>query len=188
MTDYETITRAKMYVDKLANGINPLDGTAIAENDVVNNIRISRCLFYVSDILRQVLENGGITSPTKAKKSEFKITAEDIENFEFSDKPIPVSEIAKRVNTVANTQNSKTFSHRMVTNWLVAIGMLDEVETPEGKKTKRPTPEGNKLGIFLEERIGSTGPYHVVIYNRQAQQFIVDNIFTILEYHKREHK
>lgn len=73
----------------------------------------------------------------------------------------------------------------MVTNWLVGIGMLDEVENLEGKKTKRPTPDGNELGISLEERMGSTGPYHVVIYNKSAQQFIVDNIFTILEYHKR---
>ena len=184
MTEYETIARAKMYIDKLANGINPLDDTSVAENDVVNNVRISRCLFFVSDVLRKVLENGGSVSSPRVKKSEFTITAEEIENFEFSDKPIPVSEIAKRVNASTNTQTSKKFGHRMITNWLVSIGMLDEIETPEGKKIKRPTQEGNNLGISLEERIGSTGPYYVVIYNKSAQQFIVDNIFTIIEYHK----
>ena len=31
MTELETIARAKMYIDKLANGINPLDDTAVAE-------------------------------------------------------------------------------------------------------------------------------------------------------------
>ena len=30
------------------------------EDDVINNVRISRCLFYVSDVLRQVIENGGV--------------------------------------------------------------------------------------------------------------------------------
>ena len=54
MTELETIARAKMYIDKLANGINPLDDTAVAENDVVNNVRISRCLFFVSDTLRSI--------------------------------------------------------------------------------------------------------------------------------------
>ncbi len=65
MTDLEIMQRAKMYMDKLANGINPLDDSTLSENDIVNNVRISRCLFYVSDVLRQVMENGG----TAAKKN-----------------------------------------------------------------------------------------------------------------------
>ena len=183
MTELETIARAKMYIDKLANGINPLDDTAVAENDVVNNVRISRCLFFVSDTLRKVLENGGISTTQRVRKSEFNITTEEIEKFEFSDKPIPVSEIAKRVNEVADTENSKKFSHRMITNWLIEIGMLIETENAEGKKSKRPTAEGNELGIFVEERMGQNGPYKVVIYSKTAQKFIVDNVFTILEHH-----
>lgn len=185
MTELETIARAKMYIDKLANGINPLDDTAVAENDVVNNVRISRCLFFVSDTLRKVLENGGISTTQRVRKAEFNITTEELEKFEFSDKPIPVSEIAKRVNEVADTENSKKFSHRMITNWLIEIGMLIETENAEGKKSKRPTSEGNELGIFVEERMGQNGPYKVVIYNKTAQKFIVDNVFTILEHHKR---
>ena len=45
MTEKEILERAKRYVDSLANGINPLTDEPIDENDVVNNIRISRCLF-----------------------------------------------------------------------------------------------------------------------------------------------
>ena len=60
MTEVEKIEYAKSFIDKLANGINPLDDTAIKEDDVVNNVRLSRCFFYVSDVLRQVIENGGI--------------------------------------------------------------------------------------------------------------------------------
>ena len=52
MTDLEMIQRAKIYTDKLANGINPLDNTIIPENDIINNVKISRCLFYISDVLR----------------------------------------------------------------------------------------------------------------------------------------
>lgn len=185
MTELETIARAKMYIDKLANGINPLDDTPVAENDVVNNVRISRCLFFVSDTLRKVLENGGVSTYQRVRKTEISITAEELEKFQFSDKPIPVSEITKRVNAVTDTESSKKFSHRMVTTWLVEIGMLAEVENAEGKKSKRPTSEGNELGIFLEERLGQNGPYQVVIYNKSAQKFIIDNVFAILEHHKR---
>ena len=51
MTEIEIIARAQMYLEKLANGVNPLTNEEVAENDVVNNVRISRCLYYVSGIL-----------------------------------------------------------------------------------------------------------------------------------------
>ena len=60
MTELETLTRAQMYIEKMANGINPLDGTAVKDDDLLNNIRISRCLFFVSDTLKKVIENGEI--------------------------------------------------------------------------------------------------------------------------------
>ena len=62
MTELETLERAKMYLEKLANGINPIDGSVIPDGDIVNHVRISRCFFYVSDVLRQVIENGGVTA------------------------------------------------------------------------------------------------------------------------------
>ena len=59
MTELEKIERAKMYMDKLANGINPIDDTVVPDDDLINNVRLSRCFFFVSDVLRQVIENGG---------------------------------------------------------------------------------------------------------------------------------
>ena len=46
MTELETIARAQMYLEKLANGVNPLTDAEVGDSDVVNNVRISRCLFY----------------------------------------------------------------------------------------------------------------------------------------------
>ena len=186
MTELETIARAKMYIDKLANGINPLNDTAIAENDVVNNVRISRCLFFVSDTLRRVIENGGVVAASRARKNKFKITAEELENFEFSDRPIPISEITRRINDVADTENSTKLSHTTITSWLTEIGILNEMINAAGKKSKRPTAEGAELGIFVEERMGQNGIYHVVVYNKSAQKFIVDNIPSIVENHSNK--
>ena len=59
MTELETLKRAKMYVDKLANGVNPLNDEHVKDDDVINNVRISRCLFYVSSVLSKVIDNGG---------------------------------------------------------------------------------------------------------------------------------
>ena len=45
MEDIELLYRAKTYINKLENGINPLSDQLIKEDDVVNNIRLSRCFF-----------------------------------------------------------------------------------------------------------------------------------------------
>ncbi len=68
MTELEKIERAKTYIDKLANGINPVDDTMAPDADIINNVRLSRCFFFVSDVLRQVIENGGIGSAAAEKK------------------------------------------------------------------------------------------------------------------------
>ena len=81
MTELEKIEYTKSFIDKLANGINPLDGTPVPEGDLLNNVRISRCMFYVSNILRQVIENGGIKPQKKYKKVPFEITPEQLELF-----------------------------------------------------------------------------------------------------------
>ena len=68
MEDFEVLCRAKTCIDKLANGINPLNNEPVEENDVVNNVRLSRCFFYVSDVLRRVIENGGFVQKPKKKR------------------------------------------------------------------------------------------------------------------------
>jgi len=45
MTELEKIAYAKSYIEKLANGINPLTNQEVPESDIINNVKISRCLF-----------------------------------------------------------------------------------------------------------------------------------------------
>jgi len=65
----ELLKHAKEYIEKMANGINPLTGESVKDDDLINNVRISRCLFYVNDVLGNVLSNGGINNK-KQKKSQ----------------------------------------------------------------------------------------------------------------------
>ena len=121
MTELEKIERAKMYMDKLANGINPIDDTMAPDDDLINNVRLSRCFFFVSDVLRQVIENGGTKTAVnkKPKKLPLEIPIEKRSQFVYSEVPIPASEIAKRINALAD--NAKTYlfrnSHMAHGNW-----------------------------------------------------------------------
>lgn len=185
MTDLEVMQRAKMYMDKLANGINPLNDSPVPEGELLNNVRLCRCFFYVSDVLRQVIDNGGqVGRAAKTPKVPFAITREQLDAFPFSDKPIPVSEIARRISElvpeVLNDTMSK-FKYSAITAFLLESGFLTEVENAAGQKVKRPTEPGGALGIFTEDRISTEGHrYTVVLYNRDAQQFLMDNMDAIL--------
>ena len=71
-------------------------------------------------------------------------------------------------------------SYSGIVEWLAEIGMMEDADMPDGKKTKRPTAIGRETGISVEERLGTGGTYQVVVYNRAAQQFIVDNLDAII--------
>lgn len=183
MTELEMIERAKMYMDKLANGINPIDDTLAPEEDIINNVRLSRCFFFVSDVLRRVIENGG-TEPVKAKKKPPKVPLnipfEARNRFAYSDSPISASEIAKRVNDLIEDDRMEKLTYANIVTWLTEIGMMEWAVSPDGKRAKLPTKTGRENGILVEDREGGNGPYQAVVYNRAAQQFLVDNLDAIL--------
>ncbi len=186
MTELEKIAYTKEFIDKLANGINPLDDTPIPDNDIMNNVRLSRCMFYVSDILRQVIENGGTAKQKKAAKIPFALTAEQVAKYEFGDYPLAVLEISKRIYALAENDNMEKLTYKNITSWLIEIGMLCIKDNYHGKPKKYPTEEGMKIGISCEIRTGLRGDYEAVLYNREAQQFILDNIDAIIAYKSAE--
>ena len=179
MTELEKIERAKMYMDKLANGIDPISDTLAPDGDIINQVRLSRCFFFVSDVLRQVLENGGIRPTAPAKKTPkrpFDLSAEERSRFAYSEQPIPASEIAKRANALATSEDMRKCTYSNITEWLAGLGMMEWVELPTGRRTRRPTQAGREMGISLENRESDRGPYQVVVYDMKAQQFIIDNL------------
>ena len=180
MTELEKIERAKMYMDKLANGINPIDDSVVPDEDIVNNVRLSRCFFFVSDVLRQIIEHSGIESEKKAKKLPLEIPYEKRNRFAYSENPIPASEIAKRINALAENDHMKKLTYSGILTWLSEIGMMEWSSTLDGKRTKRPTKIGKENGISVEDRIGNKGNYQVVVYDTAAQHLIIDNLDAIL--------
>ncbi len=178
MTELDKIAYAKSFIDKLANGINPLDDTPIPEGDIANNVRLSRCFFYVSDILRQVCENGGIGKVEK--NIPFSITYEQLVRFEFSNFPISGSEISHRLSVIVNNPAMKSFSVLLMNQWLVQSGFLYEDIDSMGRKRKLPTEHGRGIGICTEQKMGRDGNYTAVLFDTNAQHFIIDNIQAIL--------
>lgn len=181
MTELEKIEYTKGFVDKLAEGINPIDGTPIAEGDLLNNVRISRCMYYVSDILRRVIENGGLEGkkPARRGRAPFALDSSARRELTPADEPLRISQVTSLINERVDPETMKNLRSGVITRWLLGIGALEEVQLPSGKETKLPTPQGRGLGLMTQEFRGENSVYSVVLYKPEAQQFIFDNLDAI---------
>jgi len=184
VTEFEKIKRAKMYIEKLANGTDPITGGKLPDDTVLNNERLSRCFSYVADILQQVVENGGeVGKKPESRKLPFEITTEQIRKIPLSATPIPVSAVCENINSVIDCLTFRKLSAVKVTEWLAEKGFLQEIAGQDGKGTRKTlTEKSSLLGITQEERISQYGrPYTANLYGKEAQQFIIGHLGEILE-------
>ena len=186
MTELEKVAYAKSFIDKLANGINPLDDTPIPDNDIANNVRLSRCFFYVSSILQKEIdrERRKISKEKKSKRRPFSIAPEQLEQFEYSSIPISVTAMSKKINWMVREdieqKKIKKFSYRKIYCWLQNIGMIEWREWENGKPKRFPTAEGEAIGLVLQiwENYGKRSP--VIYFSEEAQHFVIDNIEAVM--------
>ena len=184
-TDLEIMIHAKTYLDKLANGINPLTDEALEETDVVNQVRISRCLFYTADVLRQLIERGGLTripssKTPKAARIPFALSKEQIDRFQFFEQPIFITAFTERINSL-HEKNMKRLRRRSILTFLEQEGYIFEAIDSIGRVKRKPTKQGFDLGLSTVDKSGKDGDYTVILYNKNAQQYILDHLDQIAE-------
>ncbi len=179
MTNMETMQRAKMYMDKLAQGIDPISNQEMPEDSALNNVRLARCFFFVSDVLAQVIANNGVVGG-KPKLQPFAITIEQLAQIQISQKPIRVTQFVELIGAAVNNPQMKKLGITVITNWLEEKGFLEKQTTPDGKNRRVPTQNGFMIGLSTEIRQGQYGEYQAVFYNAQAQQFVLDNLTAML--------
>ena len=179
MTELETMQRAKMYMDKLAQGIDPITNQEIPQDSTLNNVRLARCFFYVSDVLGQVIANGGVIGG-KPKLQPFAIDMAQLSSVQISQEPVRVTQLVDLIAAAVDNPQMKKLSTTVITNWLLEKGFLEKQTTPDGKSRRVPTQNGLLLGLFIQTRQGQYGEYQAVFYNAQAQQFVLDNLAAIL--------
>lgn len=180
MADVEKLRKVKQCIDSLAEGLNPFTGQPLPEADIVNDVRVSRSLFWVSAFLQEQMQ--GTTARKPGNKQAFRLSLEERERVAFSTQPISASELARRMNEAADTEHCKKISYRQITDWLMQVGMLKLVENGAGAQCRRPTDTGEELGISVNSRVGQNGVYQVVLYSKAAQRFIVDNVEAIIAF------
>jgi len=183
MPELERLEYAKEWMDSLAEGVDPTSGEVLSKDTALNNVDLSRCFFYVSDVLRQVIENNGEIFRQRSKKPKLQpfMLPEDLRTqIEITETPAMITHFTDRINSLIDDNVMRKLKITEVTTWLVNNGLLCE-EVINDKKRKKPTKAGEKIGIFSEEREGRYGNYLAVLYNESAQRYIAGNLEQITE-------
>lgn len=179
MTELETVMRAKMYMDQLSQGIDPISGCPIPDDSTLNNVRLCRCFHYVAGILNQVIQNGGHVGAIE--KIPFAISPEQLRRVQISPYPIRITELGDALVQAVGSYDMKRPSATKFSNWLIQKGFLQKESTPDGKNRRVPTATGTALGISAKMRDSQDGPYLALYYDANAQRFLLDNLFEILQ-------
>jgi hypothetical protein len=171
-------------MQKLAQGIDPITDTELADDTVLNNVRLSRCFTYVAELLQKVIESGG--KGMGWQQRPFFITPEEIKRVPLNDQPISISAFIQAVSDAVGDPGRKKLSAVTVIKWLVDTGYLRVVQDNDKKTHKELTEKSTKIGMSTDERVGPSGPYTAILYDKTAQQFILENLPAITELTSKE--
>lgn len=174
MVNLSKLKTAKDWMEKLSNGINPLSLEPVKEDDIINNVHISRCLFFVREMLEKIEKAETVSNRKKA----FWMTALEAEKIVISDS-CGIAQFTKTVNK-SIPADMKPLSVATVIKWLRNNGYLYEAKIDDKHKTNLPTEKGIKLGMTVTVQLNPEGKeYNRVLYDISAQKVMLNNIESI---------
>jgi len=175
-TELEKLERARSYIEQLANGIDPISGRELPEDSALNQVRLSRCFFYVADVLGQA-----VVKEKKATKIPLLPFALPVE--QRGQIPIESSAMIRRftesINALVDLTAMSNLKTTAITGWLVEQGYLRE-DMYNGKRRKVPTDKGRAAGITDEQRQGQFGSYTATLYDENAQRLMIAHLDEII--------
>jgi hypothetical protein len=181
MTELEKTMRAREYIRKLADGIDPLTDTELPADSAYNNARISRCMFFVSEILDKVIANdgeiGGKAGGKQKKKIVYVPEQEDIARLKPHADSLAMTKFIQHLQQQLGEERG-TISRAPIVDWLVQNELLKEFTTSKGTR-RFASDNGLAVGIQNFDVTGKNGDYTAVYYNTAAQQIIIDALMEI---------
>lgn len=175
--DLDKLKKAKVVLQKIGQGVNPLDGEPIAGESFLQDPRIIRCLFFVTEVLDLVVDG---TLQMKSDGRPFAITAEERDRIRLPEGEIGITQFTKCVNEALGPMSRKLTGIEM-NKHLRALGLLVEVLESDGKKRTTATPNAANYGIRAERRDYNGAEYEKVIYDGTGQRFLLENLERILQ-------
>lgn len=178
--DMNKLEVAIKYVQRIADGCNPVSNVPMEDDTVLNNPNVIRCMFFIKEVLEEVRRNDGMIAGKRAKAKKEPFPFDILKEFQYQEDK-SISHLLAQVHAPIEERDIKKISPQTVTTWLKSAEYLTTDYCAEVKKeSTMPTEKGKELGIYSEVRDYGGRTYLAVIYNRKAQEFIVKNLEKIV--------
>lgn len=169
------------YVERIADGCNPINNVPLENDSVLNNPNIIRCMYFIKDVLEEVRNHGGMIGGRNGKEPTLPFPIEILNEFVYGEDK-SITHVLSQIYEPIAELNVKKVSVTKVTAALKEEGYLLEEPNPEtGKTRKVPSAKGKELGIYMVEREYNGRMYQSVTYNRNAQEYVVSLIRKMVE-------
>jgi hypothetical protein len=178
VSEAEKMEKAKNVLLKIAKGIDPLTGEIISENSFLNDARIIRCFYYVTEVLDKAMK--GTYGRVGKKPVVFSITPEQKNEVKFPESNIGVNEFARCINMYIDTSKSKKVTGVRINKGLKKMGILSEQDTGNGKTRTITNSESMKYGFETEKKIFNGSEYEMVVINNKGKKYLLDNIESLM--------
>lgn len=178
--DIKKLNVAINYVQRIAEGRNPVNNMPTEENSVLNDPNIIRCMFFIKEVLEGVRSNGGLSGNKKSNSKKGPFPFDCLKEFHYQEDK-SIAHLLMQINAPVKGRDIRKIAPQAITNWLKKEGYLTVEYCPEvGQESTVPTDKGKALGIYTEIRKYPANTYLAVIYNRNAQEFLVRNMEVIV--------
>ena len=179
--DHAKLEVAIKYVERIADGCNPVNNVPLENDDILNNPNIIRCMYFIKDVLEEVRRNGAMIGGRVGKEPALPFPIEILDNFMYAEDK-SITHILNQIYEPIADMNVKKVSVTKVTATLKEEGyLLDEPNPETGKTRKVPSAKGGELGIYMVEREYNGRIYESVTYNKNAQEYVVNLIRKLVE-------
>jgi len=179
--DMKKLETAILYLQRIADGHNPVNNMPADDDAVLNNPNVIRCMYFVKEILEEVKRNNGYIGKKARKIDKPNFPLEALSSFMYKEDK-SISKLVAQMNELIDENVYQKLSYKPIVQWLKQNGFLTEEFSQElNKICTMPTEKGSQLGIRSERKTSFKGvDYMIILYGRQAQEYIVKNMETIL--------
>ena len=171
--EIKLLKKSRLYLDAMSLVINPLTGEYI-DDPILKERGIQNCFEYISYVLGEVIEKGGLNKVTRKKKGRFVLTPEAGKRIKFSMEPIGINAVAERINEVIDQSVSDKISGVQLSDILLEMGYLSKIFDSRKKCINDRSAE---MGIIAVKRNSRDGrEYTQILYGIEAQRLLVKEL------------
>ncbi|WP_391203058.1 hypothetical protein [Psychrobacillus sp. L4] len=174
------LLESKQVLEKLAHGINPIDGSAIVTDHLLNKPQVIRHLFTIINFLDSELEKKKKKIKNRKRPNKVVLSLEQLESVVLPKGLIGINEFARAVNIVIDKEVSKKISGAAINRKLKQIGILSEEMISENKIRTVVNDNSIAYGIESIESYYNGEAYQRVVYNDIGKEFLLKNIIYLM--------